>query len=173
MHAKLVTFRHRHYEHHSGKHSNGIFWQGHGQGTFLVCGDESILSIVQYSCARQELGMSGTSSLLQLSICLHPETSPNSMPTLASCPNSQPIVDMANWVACCWQVYGPYTKGDTSWRPKPYKEGKGRYLWTDAFGVCNFITQYCETKDDRFLQQVGHTAHHSEEVHSARRHVKH
>ncbi|HOW56120.1 MAG TPA: hypothetical protein PLR60_15885, partial [Syntrophorhabdaceae bacterium] len=25
-----------------------------------------------------------------------------------------------------------------------------RYLWTDAYGVCNFLGLYLETKDDRY-----------------------
>jgi len=49
------------------------------------------------------------------------------------------------------EVYGPYQEG---WKPKPYKEGKGRYLWTDAFGVCNFITLYYETGEKRYLDQA-------------------
>eukprot|EP01083_Nonionella_stella_P085597 237391_1 len=49
------------------------------------------------------------------------------------------------------KVYGDTTKGSVAWTPKPYKEGKGRYLWTDAFGVCNFITLYRETKDSLYL----------------------
>ena len=41
------------------------------------------------------------------------------------------------------------------WKPRPYIEGhKGRYLWTDAYGVCNFLTLYCETKNARFLEQA-------------------
>lgn len=52
------------------------------------------------------------------------------------------------------QVYGTYTKGDKTWKPKKYKEGKGRYLWTDAFGVCNFITLFYETKDAKYVEQA-------------------
>jgi len=50
------------------------------------------------------------------------------------------------------EVYGKYTH--EGWTPKPYKENKGRYLWTDAFGVCNFITLYYETKQSRYLDQA-------------------
>jgi hypothetical protein len=42
----------------------------------------------------------------------------------------------------------------SKWTPKPYKEGKGRYLWTDAYGVCNFLTLFYETGEPKFLQQV-------------------
>lgn len=66
VHTKLVTCRHRHHEHHNSKHSGGIFRQGHGQNKFLVCVDEATPSVVQYSCARQELGLSSVSPLLQL-----------------------------------------------------------------------------------------------------------
>jgi hypothetical protein len=27
-------------------------------------------------------------------------------------------------------------------------------LWTDAFGVCNYITLYCETKEQQYLDQA-------------------
>lgn len=42
----------------------------------------------------------------------------------------------------------------SKWTPKPYKEGKGLYLWTDAYGVCNFLTLFYETGEPKFLQQV-------------------
>jgi len=48
------------------------------------------------------------------------------------------------------EVYGKY-EGPT-WRPKPYRDG--RYLWTDAYGVCNYITLYYETKDMMYLNQA-------------------
>ncbi|GAB4823531.1 hypothetical protein N2152v2_010577 [Parachlorella kessleri] len=66
------------------------------------------------------------------------------------------------------EVYGSYTPGQP-WKPKPYAEGKGRqayslvvsysiaplsYLWTDAFGVCNYITLACETGEAKFLDQA-------------------
>jgi hypothetical protein len=50
------------------------------------------------------------------------------------------------------EVYGKYS--GSGWKPKPYKEGKGRYLWTDAFGVCNFLTLYYETKESSYLEQA-------------------
>jgi len=50
------------------------------------------------------------------------------------------------------EVYGSYT--GPNWKPKPYKEGKGRYLWTDAFGVCNFLTLFYETKDSKYIEQA-------------------
>jgi hypothetical protein len=37
-------------------------------------------------------------------------------------------------------VYGKYS--GENWRPKPYADNKSRYLWTDAFGVCNYITLF-------------------------------
>ena len=50
-------------------------------------------------------------------------------------------------------IYGEYPDkiGNKKWKPKPYAEGKGRYLWTDAFGVCNYITLYKETKNQKYL----------------------
>ncbi|CAF0880954.1 unnamed protein product [Rotaria sordida] len=49
-------------------------------------------------------------------------------------------------------VYGTYTKGN--WIPKPYADNKSRYLWTDAYGVCNFLTLYRETNDIKYLEQA-------------------
>jgi len=44
------------------------------------------------------------------------------------------------------KVYGVCSeKNIESWVPLSYKEDKGRYLWTDAFGVCNYITLYYVT----------------------------
>jgi hypothetical protein len=43
------------------------------------------------------------------------------------------------------RIEGPH------WVPKPYADNKSRYLWTDAFGVCNFITLYYETGDFKYL----------------------
>lgn len=38
------------------------------------------------------------------------------------------------------------------WAPPPASGGhKGRYLWTDAFGVCNFITLFQETSNSHYL----------------------
>jgi hypothetical protein len=50
------------------------------------------------------------------------------------------------------EVYGEYTGKD--WVPKAYTDNKSRYLWTDAYGVCNYITLYCETKDPMHLDQA-------------------
>jgi len=51
------------------------------------------------------------------------------------------------------EVYGPISTPE-QWIPKPYAEGKGRYLWTDAFGVCNYITLYHQTGDVIYLDQA-------------------
>uniref|UniRef100_A0A914P600 Uncharacterized protein n=1 Tax=Panagrolaimus davidi TaxID=227884 RepID=A0A914P600_9BILA len=48
-------------------------------------------------------------------------------------------------------VYGKYS---TSWKPKPFKKSQPRYLWTDAFGVCNYLTLFKETKNQNFLKQA-------------------
>lgn len=52
-------------------------------------------------------------------------------------------------------VYG--TCDGPSWFPAPYAEGKGRYLWTDAFGVCNYITLWKQTGNEKYLNQASHT----------------
>ena len=50
-------------------------------------------------------------------------------------------------------VYGP-CDDVTSWRPRPYADNKRRYLWTDAFGVCNYLNLYYKTGEQPFLRQV-------------------
>lgn len=53
-------------------------------------------------------------------------------------------------------VYGAYSdKEKGSWKPKPYADNKSRYLWTDAFGVCNFITLYYENGGKTGKQREG------------------
>ncbi|KAL9046639.1 MAG: hypothetical protein Q9214_000576, partial [Letrouitia sp. 1 TL-2023] len=38
------------------------------------------------------------------------------------------------------------------WRPLPNSGGhRGRYLWTDAFGIINFLTLYKESSDPKYL----------------------
>ncbi|RGP60428.1 l-ascorbic acid binding [Fusarium longipes] len=53
------------------------------------------------------------------------------------------------------RVYGDFDNTHVqSWTPPddPGAGGhKGRYLWTDAFGVVNFITLYGQTTDDKYL----------------------
>ena len=52
----------------------------------------------------------------------------------------------------CWNavfvddVYGPWR---TNWRPNPFEARASRYLWTDAFGVCAYLSLYHETKENR------------------------
>jgi len=48
------------------------------------------------------------------------------------------------------EVYGKF-ESSKSWLPKPYSDNKSRYLWTDAFGVCNYITMYYESGDIQYL----------------------
>lgn len=53
------------------------------------------------------------------------------------------------------KVYGAATAQTVdSWHPKAFEEGKSRYLWTDAFGVCNYLTLYKETSDELYLRQA-------------------
>ncbi|KAI1460562.1 hypothetical protein F4805DRAFT_465439 [Annulohypoxylon moriforme] len=51
------------------------------------------------------------------------------------------------------QIYGPYTRDPIPWQPleDPGTGGhRGRYLWTDAFGVINFITLSREKRGQNF-----------------------
>lgn len=56
--------------------------------------------------------------------------------------NSQTL---SSFLAAMEAIYGSFTHFDniqaSSWTPPPMAEGhRGRYLWTDAFGVLNFLT---------------------------------
>ena len=54
-------------------------------------------------------------------------------------------------------VYGPFDPEKhtaSSWQPRPYEENKSRYLWTDAFGVINYISLACETGKSHYLDQA-------------------
>jgi hypothetical protein len=56
-------------------------------------------------------------------------------------------------------VYGPWDPVQSgAWRPRAYADNKSRYLWTDAFGVCNFVTLACETGQLHYLDQVSDCA---------------
>jgi len=50
------------------------------------------------------------------------------------------------------EIYGAYT--GPGWVPKPYGDNKSRYLWTDAFGVCNYISMYYESGNKQYLDQA-------------------
>lgn len=54
-------------------------------------------------------------------------------------------------------VYGPFdpTKHTMeTWQPRPYHENKSRYLWTDSFGVVNFISLANATGKIHYLDQA-------------------
>ena len=55
-------------------------------------------------------------------------------------------------------VYGPLKDNDSNadkWSPPERSGGHhGRYLWTDAFGVVNFITLSKETEDPTYLTRA-------------------
>lgn len=56
--------------------------------------------------------------------------------------------EMRAFLSVMARVYGeppPSSSASLGWRPQPYSPTKKRYLWTDAFGVCNFITLYRES----------------------------
>jgi hypothetical protein len=55
----------------------------------------------------------------------------------------------------CLQVYGECTCPTEQWRPKAFPRSEtsgGRYLWSDAFGVCNYLTLSCETGEPRWVR---------------------
>lgn len=57
------------------------------------------------------------------------------------------------------KVYGSFEDSlfqrSSQWTPPPNSGGhRGRYLWTDAFGVLNFLTLYQETSEDRYLKMA-------------------
>ncbi|KAJ9494992.1 hypothetical protein H2202_009467 [Exophiala xenobiotica] len=54
------------------------------------------------------------------------------------------------------EMYSPFPASDdptlSEWIPPPLLEAhRGRYLWTDGFGVVNFLTLYKITREDRYL----------------------
>src|SRR5579871_3710665 len=64
--------------------------------------------------------------------------------------------DMTNFLKAMHHVYKfpipSTTLTNLQWTPPPASAGyKGRYLWTDAFGVLNFLTLFKETSDPYFL----------------------
>lgn len=67
---------------------------------------------------------------------------------MASCPQKSEISQAQSILD---RVYGEFLDEET-WKPRPY--GKFRYLWTDAFGVCAFLTLFLETGRDRYLVQA-------------------
>ncbi|KAL4457319.1 hypothetical protein ABPG75_012184 [Micractinium tetrahymenae] len=68
---------------------------------------------------------------------------------------ASPAGRLAAFRAVTDHVYGPCSPGQAaSWRPHTYADNKSRYLWTDAFGVCNFLTLAVETGDRAYLDQA-------------------
>lgn len=55
-------------------------------------------------------------------------------------------------------VYGSYDPikhiGANAWHPRTLSDNKSRYLWTDAFGVVNYISLAVETGKSHYLQQA-------------------
>ncbi|GAB9467018.1 hypothetical protein Gpo141_00004378 [Globisporangium polare] len=49
------------------------------------------------------------------------------------------------------RVYSPYT--GPAWRPRAFQGRSRRYLWSDAYGVCNYLSLYdTATEDERKAQ---------------------
>ncbi|KAI0128402.1 hypothetical protein BJ170DRAFT_326844 [Xylariales sp. AK1849] len=68
------------------------------------------------------------------------------------------VPKVRRFVEAMKRVYGPFDEIPqedlATWTapPQPGNAGhKGRYLWTDAFGVVNFVTLYSETQKTRYL----------------------
>jgi hypothetical protein len=64
--------------------------------------------------------------------------------------------NLVNYREAMQNVYGAFERISkdklSSWTPPPMSEGhRGRYLWTDGFGVVNFLTLYKTTSDERYL----------------------
>lgn len=49
-------------------------------------------------------------------------------------------------------VYGPNDSGQ--WTPKAFSKQQPRYLWTDAFGLVNYLTLYVQTQNTQYLNQA-------------------
>ncbi|KAI9158068.1 hypothetical protein HJFPF1_06056 [Paramyrothecium foliicola] len=87
-------------------------------------------------------------------------------PSFVTMVNSDVLVRFTNTMK---SVYGPFDALDpsqaTAWTP-PEDPGagghRGRYLWTDAFGIVNFLTLYKETSSPLYLalaRQLVETVH--------------
>ncbi|DAZ95548.1 TPA: hypothetical protein N0F65_005864 [Lagenidium giganteum] len=51
------------------------------------------------------------------------------------------------------RVYGKYS--GSGWKPKAFAGRSRRYLWSDAFGVCNYISlYYAHNEDTTYLDQA-------------------
>ncbi|KAA8909396.1 hypothetical protein FN846DRAFT_898317 [Sphaerosporella brunnea] len=66
--------------------------------------------------------------------------------------------ELAEFQEALQHVYGPFGEAVASedaaqkWTPAPLEEGhRGRYLWTDAFGVLNFLTLHMLTSEPHYL----------------------
>lgn len=71
---------------------------------------------------------------------------------------------MTNFIRAMQQVYRfPLEPTGEPWTPPPASAGhKGRYLWTDAFGLLNFLTLYKSTSNGHYLtlsKSLAHTVH--------------
>jgi hypothetical protein len=71
---------------------------------------------------------------------------------------------MTNFIRAMQQVYRfPLEPTEDPWTPPPASAGhKGRYLWTDAFGLLNFLTLYKSTSNTHYLtlsKTLAHTVH--------------
>ena len=67
------------------------------------------------------------------------------------------------------RIYGhfddPSSDQLSQWTPPPNSGGhRGRYLWTDAFGVLNFLTLHKESSEDRYLTLAIRLVHAVHEV---------
>jgi hypothetical protein len=62
-------------------------------------------------------------------------------------------------------IYGPLDADEHSWVPPERSGGhRGRYLWTDAFGVINFLTLSRELREPAYLDravQLANTVHNA------------
>jgi hypothetical protein len=59
-------------------------------------------------------------------------------------------------------VYGhfdPSKHTSATWQPRPLADNKSRYLWTDAFGVVNYISLAANTGDRGYLDQADALIH--------------
>lgn len=51
------------------------------------------------------------------------------------------------------RVYSPFT--GPGWRPRPFPSRCRRYLWSDAFGVCSYLTLfYVHNRESKYLDQA-------------------
>lgn len=80
-------------------------------------------------------------------VCAAPAGARGDSRVYSSQPSSTPAAVFETVEDVMDAVYGTFLPPKC--KPLPYLDNKGRYLWTDAFGVCNYLSMYRQTEDEK------------------------